>query len=62
MTFMNGKFAQEDNVRPITNRSSCRGKTMLAGPEKKTVFDVLILRINRCPYKAGGGQTRKIYK
>ena len=52
MTFQNGTFAQEDNVV----------KTMLASPGKKIVFDVLILRINRCPYKAGGGHTRKIYK
>ena len=49
MTFQNGTFAQGDNVV----------KTMLASPGKKIVFDVLILRINRCPYKAGGGQTRK---
>ena len=52
MTFLNGKFAQEDNIV----------KTMLASPGKKIVFDVLILRINRCPYKASGGQNKKIYK
>ena len=32
---------------------------MLTSPGKKTVFDVVILKINRCPYKAGGGQRRK---
>ena len=49
MTFQNGTFAEEDNVV----------KTMLASPGKKTVFDVVILKRSRCPYKAGGGQTRK---
>ena len=52
MTFQNGKFAQEDNVV----------KTMLASPGKKTVFDVVILKINRYPYNMGGGQTRKYIK
>jgi len=61
MTFQNGTCAQQDYVRPITNRSSGRGKTMLASPGKKTVFDVTILKINRCPYKAGGGKDKKIY-
>ena len=59
MTFQNGTFAQGDYVRPITNRSSGRGKTMLASPGKKTVFDVLILKINRCPCNVGEGKTRK---
>ena len=62
MTFQNGTFAQEDNVRPITNRSPCKGKTMLASQGKKTVFDVVILKINRCPCNVGGGQTRKYIK
>ena len=65
MTLQKGTFGEEDNIVMKICLSQtdllARERTMLTSPGKKTVFDVVILKRSRCPYKAGGGHNKKIY-